>query len=302
MYILVPTLLTESMLVSSTCAEPAAGETVWVSTDTYALGAEVISLTSHRKYRSLVAGNIGHNPTLATPTVPTAYWADIGADARWAMFDGENTSQTATASPLTVVLQPGFFNGLFLGGLDATALAITVKDAPGGTIIYSYAGELEGSHPGDRWEYFFMDFKPQTEFVASGIEPHANAELTVTLTGGTCKCGVLAVGDLRPMGDTQYGAQASPRSFSYIKTDAAGNNTIVRRKKARDMSCSCWLKLSDANAAYATLTEVMDVPCLWIGTDLDDYNGLRCWGIGNGKISYDHPKDVLLSVEVKGMI
>ena len=48
--------------------------------------------------------------------------------------------------------------------------------------------------------------------------------------------------------------------------------------------------------------DLLDVPCLWIGTDLPDYNGLRSWGLGKGTISYDYPQDILVTVEVTGLI
>ena len=301
--VLVPIEIDDTKLVSSTVAET--DHPVWLPDATYAIGDRRISLVTHRVYESLAAGNIGHDPTDIDNRVGTTlWWFDVGATNKWAMLDGEVSTQTVAASPLTVILRPGAINSAFLAGLDASALSIVVKDRPGGNVIYQYAGDLEASLPADYYEHFYDPFKMQTDFLATEIGAYNDCEVTFTLErfGGTVKCGVLAIGDLRPLGQTQYGAKAKPKSFSYIKVDEYGNNTIRRRKKAQDMTATAFVALSEANSVLDTISELLDVPCVWIGTDLPEYTGLRTYGLGSAELSYDHPQDAILNLTVQGLI
>lgn len=300
---IISTRITDGLLINSSV--PEADHAAYAAATTYASGDFCISTVTHRVYQSQKDGNTGHDPTdINNRAGATVWWTDYGPTNKWAMFDDEANTQTVHASPLTVVLRPGGFNAVYLGGLDADALSITVKDAPDGNVVYSYTGELEASAPGDYDEYFFGRFKPQTDFLASEIDQYNNAEITVTLTRATgqVKCGVLVVGDQIPLGQTQYGAKAKPKTFSYIKTDDFGRTKIVRRKATTDMSLSAWLDLSEANVVLATIRELLDVPVVWIGTGLPEYEGLRIFGLGSGEISYDHPKDCLLTLSVQGLI
>jgi hypothetical protein len=253
-----------------------------------------------------MAAHSNKDPTnVNNQTGTTVYWLDIGPTNQWAMFDGEVSTQTVVASPLTVVMRPGSFNGLYLAGLDANSIDITVKDAPGGNVVYSYSGLLEGSQPADYDEYFFDRFKPLTDFLVSDIEQYNDSELTVTLSSassGTVKCGVLAAGDLRALGRTQRGAKAKPKTYSYIKTDDFGRTSIKRRKSAKDMSASALLDLSEANTVTDLIQGLLDVPAVWIASADQEYGALRVFGLGSGEISFDGSDYCQLSLNVQGLI
>ena len=299
-YALVPLTLDDTKLISSTVAEPSSNETLWNSGTAYtAEQSGVILASTHRKYKAL------QNNTNKSPEDSAnigVYWIDDGPTNRWGMFDGGTSYATEGSSPLTVVVTPGFCSGIYLGGLVANALEITVKDAPGGNIIKYINDTLEGSIPGDWWEYWFMPFKPKTDYLVTGIEPYSTMEITITLTGsGTVKCRIAAFGDIKDIGKTEYGAQAKPRSYSTIKT-VNGISSIVRRRAGNDLSLSNFANVEEANSIHATLLELLDVPCLWIGSELPDYAGLRSWGLGEGTINYDHPTSVSVNVEVTGLI
>lgn len=300
MKVIKPTAITAAMLVSSTASEPSAGESLWNFATAYAAGVQVISPATHRTYLSLQANNQNHDPALSTSL---AWWQDIGPSNAWAMFDGEVGTQTAVASPLTVVLRPGFFNAVALFGLDGTALTITVKDAPGGAILFSLSTPLDGGVVSDWYEYFFASFNPQTDLVVSGIEPYYNAELMVTITGGSAvKCGVLAVGDLKALGDTQYGASARLIDYSTITVNTDGTKKLKKRRNVKGMEARMWLKTEEANRVQDDLSSLMAVPCVWIGSDLPQYRPLRVFGIiRDSAISFDYPKDALLTMTIEGM-
>lgn len=301
--VLVPTPITDTVLISSTA--PETDYAAYNAGTTYAVGDKCISTTTHRIYESLRAGNLANDPTLIiNRSGVTPWWQDAEPTNRHAMFDGEVNTQTELASPLTVVLRPGHFDSLFLAGIDAEQLAVTVTDTPGGTVVFSYDGILEDSLPDDYWSWCFGAFKPQTDFITSDIPPYHTAEMTVTLSSssGTVKCGILSLGLLLQLGETQYGARAEPKTYSYIDTDSFGRTKIVRRHSARDMEGEAMLVLEEADSVLAIITSLLDVPVACIGTELPHYSGLRAFGLISGSLSYDAPKDVKLSFRVKGSI
>lgn len=303
LFVLPPITITDAMFVSSTVTE--ADHAAWVAGTPYAVGTRCISAATHRIYESLRASNTGNDPTNIINRAGTApWWLDVGPTNKWAMFDAIVSTQTTIATPLTVVLRPGQFNAVYFGGLDAEQLAITVRDAPGGSVIYSDTILLEGSAPDDYYEHFFDRYKPLRDYIVSGLDAYYTAEITMTLsrTSGTVKCGIMAVGDLKPLGSTMYGAKAKPKTYSYIDIDDYGTLTIKRRKATTDVSLSAMLKLDEANTVIETIQSVLDVPCAWIGHNLPEYGGLRVFGLGSGELTYDLPKDCKLSLNVQGLI
>ena len=307
MKILVPITLTDAMLSSSTIAEPAAGETAWNAATSYTVGQRCILASTHRVYENLIAGVNATSPDQAL-TGATPRWLDYGPTLRWAAFDGVvNTPSTATTS-FTYVLLPGFFNAIAFYGMDGATITVSIKNAPGGSVFYTYSGSLL-EPPVDYYDYYFGVIRGLSKLVLSDILLYANPEVTITVTGvGTVEAGMIALGDLRPLiseggiGGTQQGASAEPFTYSYINTDAFGRTSIVRRHSATNMRASVVLPKTDADAALATVQSVLDVPAAWIATDAEGYAGLNVFGLGSGSLGYEGPNHATLNITVKGFI
>lgn len=292
-----------SVFQSSTATE--ADYTAWSSVTTYALGDRCISTTTHKIYESAASSNLNHDPTdINNRTGSTPWWIQVSPTNRWKMFDGESSSQTTYAIPLTVVLYPGFANSLYAGNLIGDSATITLKDSPGGATVFSETIQLENSYPPDWYEYLFSPFIQQPDLLIDGLPPYYTGELTFSLTAssGDVSCGMFQIGDLRPIGESEAGASAQPKTYSYIKEDDFGNNEIKRRKSARDMTVSAVVDLDYANTAIDIITTVLDVPTLWVATPLAAYSGLRVFGLGSAKYSYDYPLNGKVDVTVKGLI
>lgn len=306
MHVLIPITITDSMLSSCTIAEPAAGETAWVSGGTYALGDRRIRTATHRVYECVLA----HSGRSTAPESDTAYWLDVGPTARWAMFDNQVSTQSTIVTPLTVVLRPGFFNALALYGLEGGTATITVKDAPGGSTIFTKAYELI-QPPLDLYDWAFGPIRPLTKLVISDLVPYPDAELTISITaaaGVTVKAGMVVIGDYRSLlgdgewGGTTYGASAEPVDYSYVKTDDFGNTSIKKRRNATDMRVKVVLPRSEADAALEIVQQVLSVPCPWVATKALGYAGLNVFGLGSGSLTYDSPNHATLNLYVKGLV
>ena len=301
--VLVPTAISDGNLVSSNVPENE--YVLWDPNATYAVGVRCRRAGTHRIFESQRAGNVGKDPALeVNQAAPAPWWLDLTPTNRYAMFDGEVNTQTEVDQQLRVVLKPGAVTGIFGGGLDAELLSIIVTSPPGGEEVGRYQASLEDSAPDDWFEHFYEPYRPVTDFLVTGLEPYLSCQVEFVLSraSGVVKCGILSVGDLRPLGDTQFGATAEPKSYSYVKTDEFGKTKIKRRKSAQDMTASAILPIAEANGVLRTLNLVMGVPCVWIGTNLPNYSGLRSFGLGVGKLTYENSKEVNLTLTVQGMI
>lgn len=313
--ILMPLEITDAAIIALTAGGVALGEDVaanpaWVAGTTYTEGQTVHSPVTHRVYESLKGGNVGKDPTkpanqfnaTGTPT----WWVDIGPTNRRAMFDGLISTPTAGASPLTVTLRAGAFNGFALFGLDGDTISIEARSAPGGTVIYTTGGDipLEGSMPADYYDYFFAPFKPLTQFTATGIEPYSSAEITITVKKGTgdAKIGMVALGDVKPLGVPQRGVRVAPRTYSYIADDAYGNTTIKRRPSATGLSIPVTVKYEDADDVVQTIQNILDVPVAVIGSIAQYHVKLSTFGLVSGDMDYSTYPERTLNLSVKGFI
>lgn len=305
MNILIPNTITDSMLTSCTVAEPAAGETVWTG-GSYAIGARVIRPSIHRIFEC-VADVSGATP----PESDATHWLDAGPTARWAALDQYVSTQTTATGSLSFVLRPGFFDSIALYGLTGVSLHVTLKDAPGGTVVYDSGSVLLEEDPLDWWDWAFGQSKPLTKWFVKDLALYADPELTVTVTAATGEAvgiGMLVLGTLTPMvndstwGGTEQGAAAAPQTFSYIKVDDYGNVSIKRRRAATDLQFKVVMPRDQADYALALVQRVLDVPCAWIATDAAGYAGLNTFGLGSGSMSYDSFGIATFSGSVKGMI
>lgn len=315
MNILVPITITDAMIgAGTTIAEPAAGETAWTNT-TYTQGQRVIRTTTHRVYEcvSPITTPTGIAPEDDTAAIPVR-WLDAGPTQRYAPFDTyTNTAATATTS-ITYVLNPGYFNAISLYGLTGTQIVVSVKDAPGGTEIYRYpaTGAASLTEPPTGWyDYMFGKRRPIKKLVLSNLPIRPTAELTITVTaatGAAVGIGMINVGDLTPLlGDSEWGgvtggASAEPTSYSYIKTNDDGTTTIKRRGKSTNLRATVVIPRQKADAALATVQQVLDVPVSWIATTSQGFDGLNVFGIGSCSMSYDSFGIATLQVNVKGLI
>jgi hypothetical protein len=280
----------------------------WASGTTY--NADAIVYKGNRVYAATgKAGNTNKDPALPinqfNPDGTANFWVDIGPTNRTAMFDGLISSQTSAASPLTITLTPGAFNGFALFGVDADTYEVVVKDAPGGNVIYSEPQTtLEGSMPDDYYEYFFEGFKPLTQFSRFGIDPYGMAEITLTLrkATGNAKLGMFALGDLRPTGIPQRDAVVSPGTFSYFKQDAYGNATIKKRPNATSMTISCVFQIEEANAIKGMIDDISATPVVVVGSQAMLYEWMTAFGIVTADITPVPFPDCTIKLTVKGFI
>jgi len=306
MNIILPKTITAAMVGAGTslAEDPSAA---WVSGGTYAIGDLRYLLATHRVYKCAVA-TAG---STVTPDLDITHWVDMGPTNKWAPFDSYISTPAIATTSLTYVLQPGYFNAVALYGLVGKTYSIVVKDAPGGNVIYTSSGRLDKAQPG-WWNYLFWPRITRTKLLFTGIPLSQTAEITLTIsgaTGSTVKLGMMVIGSYKPLigstkkgGGPQYGAQATPVTYSYIKRNDDGTVTIQRGRAATDLTVEVVMPLEAADIALASLQEVLDVPVAWITTDAAGYGGLNTFGLAKrGPVAY-YQGYAKCTVDVEGFI
>lgn len=295
------------MLISTTAVRE--DYPAWDKTKTFGQGDYCYSPTTQHNYRSLAPNNVGRDPTeavnrAAATSGAVVWWQDLGPANHVAMFDKKIGSATSATGNLTVVLRPGAFSDFYVAGVDgANSLTITVRDAPGGEVVYTNTTAMEGSAPDDYWEYFYDPFEPQTDLLLTDIPPYGAGEATIAITGGgTVKCGAMAVGTVKVLGKSKADAEAEPISFAYIDQDKWGETAIVDGPSATNLSVQATTDTrDDGRKAQAIVTSLLGKPAFWFCSDRPDAAGLRTWGLGSGRFSYNSER-CTISLTVKGMI
>lgn len=307
MKILFPVTITASMIkAGTTIAEPdtGRGESLWVSAGSYTVAQEKIY--NHKTYSCVQT----HTGRTTTPDLDSAYWLvnDRKPSNQWAPFDYYTDTPAVATSPLTYVLEPGFINGLSIYNPVGDAIAITVKDVTGGTVIKSYSSDLYDQALG-LYELLFAPVRQIQKIVLSDIPISPTAEVTITITGtGTVSVGMISLGDWRTVigaadwGGVQYGASAEPKTYSYIKFNDDNTSTIKRRGKSTDMRGTVAMPAASADYAAQLIQQVLDVPVSIICTQTPGYDYLNVFGLISGSVKADTAATSSFDFSVKGFL
>ena len=290
----------------TTVAEPAAGETAWVSAGTYALADRRIRSTTHRVYEAVQA----HTGRTALPEADPLYWLDVGPTQMMAPFDTYTSTVSLSATSQTWVITPGYFNALALYAMQGTHLDVSIKDAPGGAVIYSLSQSLLQPVSG----YYAWAFVPRrviTKLLLQDLPIRPNAELTITISAGTGEpvgIGMCTLGDLSPLlsneapwGGLQWKPTVEPVSYSYVGNNSDGTLKIVPRPSSTNLHLSVQLPLAYADYAVEELQSVLNVPVTWVVPNAPGFQ-LFEFGIGSGVMSYDNLAEATFAITVTGTI
>ena len=255
-------------LISSTVPEPDVGESAYNAGTTYALGATVISTSTHRVYESLQASNTG-NPLPVPPEDRTDWWLETGVTNRWAALDSaRNTQSVGAASPMVIVVEPGArINSVAVMGMEADTLRIEMLN--GGVVVYDKSFDLKLRRVRDGYEYCFKPFGLQPSVLQFDLPPFFAAQVRVTLTrsAGTVKLGSLVVGNYIYMGGMQRGAENDALNFSTVDRDLYGKAALVPRRTLPITTQTCLIEKQYVTDLLDARERLNAVPAVWSGLD-----------------------------------
>jgi len=300
MSIIKPNYLTDAMLTSSTV--PETDYAAWAAATNYTLGTRVMRAVSglHKNYENLIAG-----VNASTPETAPTRWLELGPTNRWAMFDSAVGTSTTIASNLTVVMRPGATGGLALLELIGRQVEITMKTAPGGTVIYSKIVVLDGTLISSFYDWFYTDYSQLGDVVLTDLPVHyVSNELTISITGSSAvSCGVCHFGEVIEVGQTQYGASVGIVDYSRKSVDAFGNYSITKRAFSKRSDLKLITPAGQFNRIFRSLASVRSTPCVYVGTEELGYEPLIVYGFYKDfSIDVAYASDHLCNLSIEGLI
>lgn len=266
---------------------------------TYAADDRVQDNTAHMIYQSVQAANTGH------PLTDTDWWIPVSANNVWAPFDDEIGTSIECLSPLAIVMRPGSTSGLAIFDADARIAQVVMKDAPGGTTVFTREVDLDATIVESFFDWFMSDFEQLTDVVLTDLPAQfANCELTVTFTGG----GMVGVGVLKPgkvigIGKTKMGAKVGIVSYTKKVRNDFGNLSIVRRTNSKKNTLAVVTDAKRFNAIYQILAALDGVLCVFIGTQRVGFLPLLVYGFYvDFSIDVEYSQTHLCALEIEGVI
>lgn len=291
---------TTTQLTSSTIAEPATGETVWTDV-AFSQGDEVISTTTHRKYRALkaIANSSGFNPDNESYNLNGVgtNWSVIGNSLRYSMFDGRTSIQSTSTTPYTFSLTPNA-NVTALAAFNVTgATSINVTMVDGTTTVYNRDIQMRDDNVVDNWfDYYFEPIILVDRFVLLDLPVFPAAVITVTITGdsgATIGVGQLVYGSQVSLGVTQVGSSGQLLDFSRRELNFDGSFSVTRRRTADIMDYEFVYDTRRFGYIRSQLKATASIPTVFIGNPSDVNDGTAVFGYHSDVVtSYDAPEGI----------
>ncbi len=296
MKVLKPTVMAPAMLTSSTATEAHA---TWSSATTYA--KDVIVVHGTGRYQSLQVSNTNHDPA----TSPT-WWTLLGPSNRWAMFDDQVSTQTQATASLQVKVNTGIIDTVAVLGVNAQTARVTVRDGPGGAVVYDETQSMAGEEVFSWFEYFFSDpTVRRSQAVFSGIPPFGSSELTVLITAAAgLQIGSLVFGRVRDLGQPHYGARAGITDYSRKNTDEFGSTTFVRRAYSKTLQAQLEVDNLQVNRVQRLLYDLRATPVVWLGSNRPEFSEpLVVFGFYKDfYCGIEYPTTSIYNLEIEGLI
>jgi hypothetical protein len=240
-----PVQVTDAMLVSSSIGENEHPQ--WSATATYAAGARVIKVATHRIYESVTGGNVGNDPAGTS-----GKWLDVGPTNRWAMFDQALGTVTSRSGPVNVTIAPGqTINAVAV--LDIVGAQVRVQ-APG----FDQTKTTAAPEGGKRTALLFS------------LPPTAGNVIVTTTGVGTVSVGTLILGQALGLGITEQSPTAGITDYSRKDVDDFGEQTIIERAWAKRMAVRSLIRSDAVELVQNRIASVRGQPSLWIGSDALD--------------------------------
>jgi hypothetical protein len=316
MDILLPKAVTAEMFAEGTTIpeiDTTVGEVAWSEAEPYVQKARCIDAGWwYGCVKNVAAG--GPRPSSAAGK---EFWEqdETAPSNRTAAFDKYLYTATRRPGGFTIVLSSGFITGLTIREMAADRLQISCIAGVGGANLCEPVDIDLWEQADGLWEYLYGDLQRETGVDLRGIELHPDALITITLTRNNpaeeASVGFISVGQWQHFnapedeetggdGGTEFGADASVRSFGYYEERKDGSWTRTEGRKATDITGTCSIAVGDANRARRLLERVADVPVAFSPSPLPDYSFLSSVGFLSGVVRSKSPREALFIYKLKG--
>lgn len=286
MYSIRPLAITSAMLTSS-IAEPAAGETAWSAGD-LTTGTRRISTTTHKIYEVVASPSTTDDPTVGVLATP-ATWAEVSPTNKFSMFDNVNNS-VSSGNNITVSIVPAIVCNA-ISGFNITgcsAITVTGVSASAGAIYNESVSMVDNSAVVDFYEYFFEPIITRSEFILTDLPAYNDMTYTVTCTGTGMSIGSLILGTQLYIGKAVDTFDLKNRNFGAVGENTYGNIVLTPGNKAKLVDFNVRIDTAKVNYIFKQLASLEDEATVWYATaEVDD-----------ASLVYGFPRDTTITRKV----
>jgi hypothetical protein len=239
---IIPSVVTDTTLVSSTVAEPSGADpVVYNAANDFALGDKVFVGTGFHKIYECIQAHTAAGGAQSPTAANSLYWVVQRSTNRWKAFDqyiGDPATKADNAE--WVVNFPEIVTAVALFGLSAATVQVVMDDADS-VERYNRTIELDDNSGVSDWAtYWFSPSIRRRNLVLTDLPPYADANVTITVTntGGTVLVGQIVVGLVEVLGDTLDEVDLGIDDFSRKTRDDFGRFEITQRDYSEKMALS----------------------------------------------------------------
>lgn len=311
MNILLPTTITDAMIGAGTnipAVDAAAGEIAWLPSGACAI--DDLRVDAGAVYSCVKA----HTATAASkpPSKDPINWLFKQPSNRMAPFDEYIFTAARRAQEVRYVLHPGFFTGFAIYGAEADVIETTLRESAGGAVLMHDVQEMWEQAFGE-WEYLFSNLRRETKLTRGGLPLRPAAELEISLRRNNADVeaalGLLTVGQWRAllgpgtgMSGTEYGAEVTPKSYSYFKRNEDGTYTRRQGRQAKQITASVLISADQAPAVEDLLRRVLDIPVAIEASNLPKYGHISTVGFVTGSVKSESWTTARVDIKVDGNV
>jgi len=272
MKVIAPITMTDALLVHSNVAESDAP--AWDGVTSYDLGAQVMSLASHRVFQAVTGAEAGNDPEVGDLTK----WIPVSATNRWKAFDLTIQDQVENPGTITYTITPdSLVTGIAFLGLEAAEVRVQIV-AAGYDKTISLVDDTEVV---DWFSFFTWDAEQfDTEALFTGLPGYSGNEIVITIGDGTgtARVGQIVLGKVVELGVTLDGAAIGITDFSIKEQDDFGNLSLVERGFAAETSFPFKLPTADALRVKRVLTKLRATPSVYFAGEHITHYGATVFG------------------------
>lgn len=301
MRIIRPAAITDAVLTSSSVPETDYAE--WAGGTTYGLADYVIKAATHRIYKSVQAGNTGHDPESEADPENPVWWLDYGATNRWRMFDTLVGQQSSAADSISFTVVPEtLVDSVVLLNIAAASVQVTITDDTEGVVYDQTVSLVSDSGVQDWYSYFYEPIVRRVDFSLGDLPRYLGAAVTIiaTDTGGTVAIGECIIGLAREIGIAQAGARVGIRDYSVKTQDDFGNYTILERAFSKRGSFTLLIDSGFTSELQTILAGYRATPVVYVGDDA--HAATLIYGFYKDfEVDIVYPDASLCSLEIEGL-
>jgi len=302
MRVVKPITIDESIIDSSTIAEPDAGETVWTA-GTRLLGERFISTVKHRVYEVVADPSTTDDPVVGVDANPPT-WVNVAPTNKFAMFDNVNSTQSLETTQLVVVITAGQITNSVAGfNIEgANAINVTMDDPVEGEVYNRDVDMNDNSNVADWYYYFFAPIVNISQFALLDLPAFPDATITITVDGNDIKFGSLILGNQIELGIANFGTSVQLLDFSRKEQDSFGNIVVTQGRTSKLVDFDVTIPKDKVNFVFNTLASITTIPSVWIGDDGSNDPTLVFGYYRDYQNNIDTPTITSATIQVEGLV